>query len=98
MQIEVIRSDRRTLALQVKDGRVLVRAPRRTSEARIRQFVSEHETWIEKALREQQRRAEAHPEPTEAEKKAYIAQAKAILPARVKYYSGIMWSCMSSRT
>ena len=90
MEIEVIRSDRRTLALQVKDGRVLVRAPRRTSEAKIRQFVEGHLNWIEKALREQNARKEAHPEPTEAEKKAYIAAAKRILPERVRYYSQIM--------
>ena len=89
-QIEVIRSDRRTLALQVKDGRVIVRAPRRTSEARIRQFITEHEAWIAKALGEQQRRAEAHPEPTEAEKRAYIARAKELLPQRVAHYSRVM--------
>ena len=89
-QIEVIRSDRRTLALQVKDGHVIVRAPRRTSEARIRQFITEHEAWIAKALGEQQRRAEAHPEPTEAEKRAYIARAKELLPQRVAHYSRVM--------
>ena len=90
MEIEVIRSDRRTLALQVKDGCVLVRAPRRTSEAKIRQFVEAHRGWIEKALAEQAARKVARPEPTEAEKKAYIAAAKRILPERVNYYSRIM--------
>ena len=89
-EFEVIRSNRRTLALQVKDGRVIVRAPRFTSEERIRQFVAAHEAWILKSLRAQRERAAAHPEPTEAEKKAYIRKAKEILPERVAYYSRIM--------
>ena len=89
-EIEVRRSDRRTLALQVKDGRVIVLAPRRTPEARIRQFIAAHEAWIAKTLAAQQRRAEAHPEPTEAEKKACIARAKEVLPGRVAHYSRIM--------
>ena len=90
MEIEVIRSDRRTLALQVKDGRVLVRAPRRTSEAKIRAFAASHADWIENAIRKQAKRAEAHPEPTEAEKRAYIARAKELLPQRVAHYSRVM--------
>ena len=89
-EIEVRRSSRRTLALQVQDGRVIVRAPRFVTEAKIRQFVASHEAWIAKALCEQAERALAHPEPTEAEKQAYIAQAKAILPERVAHYSRIM--------
>ena len=89
-EIEVIRSDRRTLALQVKDGRVLVRAPRRVSEARIRAFVEAHAEWIASTLREQGERAAAHPEPTEAEKRELIKRAKSVLPGRVEYYSRVM--------
>ena len=36
---------------------------------------------------EQEARAAAHPEPTDAERAAYIRQAKACLPQRVAYYS-----------
>ena len=87
---EIIRSDRRTLALQVKDGRVIVRAPRRMPETQIRQFVSAHASWIASALTKERRRAAAHPEPTEAQRKAYIRKAKAILPERVAHYGDIM--------
>ena len=87
---EIIRSNRRTMALQVKDGRVIVRAPHRMPETQIRQFVSAHEAWITSALARDRTRAAAHPEPTEAQRKAYIQKAKAILPARVAYYSDIM--------
>ena len=36
---ELIRSDRKTLGLQVKDGRVIVRAPRRVTQKQIDAFV-----------------------------------------------------------
>lgn len=45
----VIRSDRRTLAIQIlTDGTVLVRSPRRVSEDRIRAFVESKAAWIAK--------------------------------------------------
>ena len=40
---EIIRSNRKTLGLQVKDGRVIVRAPRIVTLKQIERFVSEHE-------------------------------------------------------
>ena len=89
-EYQIIRSSRRTLGLQVKDGSVLVRAPYFVSDTKIRQFVAEHEAWIEKTIQKQQNRAAAYPEPTESERKAYIQQAKTILPERVSYYSRIM--------
>ena len=49
MEYRIIRSARRTLALQVdKTGELIVRAPYHTAQARIEAFVSEHSAWIEK--------------------------------------------------
>ena len=46
---EIIRTKRRTMALVVeRDGRLIVRAPLRTREESIHQFVKGHETWIRK--------------------------------------------------
>ena len=46
---EIIRSKRKTLALIVKpDGSLIVRAPLRTSEETIREFVEKNRQWIEK--------------------------------------------------
>ena len=84
---ELIRSGRRTLALEVRGGRVIVRAPYRTSQATIDRFVALHADWIARGLAKQEARATAHPEPTDAEREAYIRQAKACLPQRVAYYS-----------
>lgn len=44
---ELIRSDRKTISLQVKpDGRVIVRAPQRLAKYRVVRFVKDHEDWI----------------------------------------------------
>lgn len=45
----VIRSDRRTLAIQIlPDGEVVVRSPKRVSEKHIRAFVESKADWIQK--------------------------------------------------
>ena len=69
---ELIRSGRRTLALEVRGGRVIVRAPCRASQAVIDRFVAAHADWIARALAKQETRAAAHPEPTDAEREATI--------------------------
>lgn len=86
---ELIRSRRRTLALEItKDCRVLVRAPMRLSKARIDAFVAQHEVWIAHHLeRQRQRAASAPPSPTQEEIQALKEQAWAILPGKVAYWS-----------
>ncbi|MEG1594689.1 MAG: YgjP-like metallopeptidase domain-containing protein, partial [Oscillibacter sp.] len=55
---EIIRSGRRTLALEITtDCRVLVRAPRTASAARIDGFVVSHRAWIAAHLERQRQRA-----------------------------------------
>lgn len=47
----VVRSDRRTIALQITpDGSLLVKAPSRMSDRKIEEFVTDHTDWIEKKL------------------------------------------------
>lgn len=61
--MEIIRSKRRTLVLQVKPcGRVIVRAPQRMSRLVINQFIEEKQSWIEKVRhRLQEKYAEIAP-------------------------------------
>ncbi len=48
VEYRVIRSDRRTLSLEITtEGELLVRVPRRVSEHQIRQFVDSNRGWIE---------------------------------------------------
>ena len=55
---ELIRTKRRTLAIHIKDCRVIVRAPKRTPVREIDRFVASKSNWIEKHLAEQKARAE----------------------------------------
>ena len=76
MNYSVIRSDRKTLSLEVTRGQdIIVRAPRRCAEKRIDEFVRAHEAWIARALSRQRARAEAYPAPT-AEEQARLRAAR----------------------
>ena len=88
-EYELIRSRRRTLALEItRDCRVLVRAPMRLSRTRIDAFVSSRQDWIARNLESQRHRlAAAPPEPTAAEIAALKKQAAEVLPEKVAYWS-----------
>ena len=48
---EVIRSNRKTIAIQIKgDGRIIVRAPLRMADGDIQRFVESKSEWMEKHL------------------------------------------------
>ena len=80
----VIRSRRRTLALEVtRQGAALVRAPLRASDADITRFVDSHRGWLEKHLAARQAYLSAHPEPSAAQADAWRQQAKETLPPLV---------------
>ncbi len=99
MEYKIIRSDRKTLALQItRDGELVVRAPRRTSLAAIEKFISDNGRWIEKHKAQVKARAVRYPEPTEAERERYIAEAKEYLPRRVEYFSTVMGVCPTGIT
>ena len=88
MDYTLIRSSRRTMALEItRDGRLLVRAPQRASQAVIDRFVASHADWIAAHLEKQRQRAEAHPPLTEDELAALRQKARDILPGRVAHYA-----------
>lgn len=88
---ELIRSGRKTLALEVtRDGRVVVRAPLRLSQKRIDAFVADHEAWIRTHLEIQRKRRENHPEPTAEQQEELIRLAKEILPGKVERFGAVM--------
>ena len=91
MSYAVIRSRRRTMALEVtRDAAIVVRAPYRVSDETIASFVASHEAWLKRALERRRAHNAAHPEPTESERAALIARAKAELPSRVARWSAAM--------
>jgi predicted metal-dependent hydrolase len=54
MNYQLIRSKRKTIAIYIKDGGVLVRAPLRTSAKEIDQLVAAKQSWITKHLQKSQ--------------------------------------------
>ncbi len=91
-QITVIRSDRKTVAVEIKrDLSVIVRAPRRMKQADIDRFVRKKTPWIEKHLAIAEARL-AKAEPIQAftanEIKALAKQARAEIPPRVDALAG----------
>lgn len=91
MEYKIVRSDRKTLALEITDSaELLVRAPRKIPQARIDEFVEKNKAWVESRTERVKAYIETHPEPTDEQKAEYIAEAKKYLPVRVAYYSAIM--------
>ena len=82
----VIRSDRRTAAIQItRDGEVLVRCPRRMPEAEIRRLVADKSAWIERHLN-----VLTEPDApvlTAGELDALKRQAREALPARAAHFA-----------
>lgn len=94
MEYELVRSDRRTLAIEIKpDGRVIVKAPMRTSQRAIDFFVREKMDWIEKAVARMERRnrdREKFPPLSEAEKRIVKREAKEKIEPLLEEYSDLM--------
>ncbi len=92
MNIEIRRSYRKTLALEVtSDAKVIVRAPFRMSLAEIERFVNSKRAWIEKSLQKVQVRRTSQPDArklTEKELELLAEKAKVVFPQKVAYYAG----------
>lgn len=93
MKYTVIRSNRKTLALQIKDGELIIRAPRKAKQAEIDAMIDQHRMWIEKHLQkaEQHRQAADALEPLTMEEIRSLAdQALKVIPERVRYYAPLI--------
>lgn len=91
MDYTLIRSQRKTLALQVqRDGTVVVRAPQRCPCAQIDAFVAAHEAWLQQALARQAAYVAAHPPLSPPQLSALRERAERELPARVAHWSRVM--------
>ncbi len=87
----VIRSDRKTLAIEItRTAEVVVRAPRRTDNLTIERFVSAKSAWIQKHLERRARCQTAMPPFGEAELDELVARAKAELPPRVAHWAHLL--------
>ncbi len=90
MEYSLIRTKRRTLSVEVRDGNVIVRAPLRYPTSGIELFLAQKEAWILNAIEKQRLHAIHHPEPTPDEKRELIMRAKSELPPLVEKWSAIL--------
>ncbi len=94
LQVEIIRSNRKTMSLEVtKDLKVRVRAPRRFSQRRILNFIDERMDWIEKNLEKMRLKQEKlnAVEPLDPAQLHELAeQAKITIPEKVAYYANLL--------
>ena len=94
--IQIIRSKRRTLSLQVRhNGQVIVRAPYSTSLAEIEAFIRKNAGWLKKHMdmveREQEKEAASPVQPLKMDEIRTLAdRALKVIPERVKYYAPLV--------
>lgn len=90
IKINIIRTDRKTLSIQLKHGEIIARAPLRMKDKEIHSFIDSKKSWIEKNLAkiEEREKAISEVQPfTQEEINALAEKAKTIIPERVKYYA-----------
>ena len=96
MKVTVIRSNRKTVAIQVNSDRsVTVRAPRSASEKDIEEILKKKKAWISKhieKIKETKERVEAEPtEKLTREKVIALAEeALKVIPERVEYFAKVI--------
>ncbi len=93
MEFEVIRSDRRTMAAEIKRNKLIVRAPRWATDDDVDRFLRHNEKWIEKHLskawaREKAREGVRKLLPDEID--ALAKSARKTIPERVAHYAPLV--------
>lgn len=92
MEYEVIRSKRKTLAMEVDTyGKITIRVPLRCPAKAIEAFVTGNRDWLEKALIKAEKRREKKAEfiIPEDQELLYRQKAKEYLSGRTAYWSNI---------
>ena len=92
-EYELIKSSRRTLAAEIKQGRLIIRAPHQAADDDIRRFIQKNRQWIETHLaksRSREAAAESIPKLTPEELHNLAQQALKVIPARAAYYAPLI--------
>lgn len=90
-EFELIRSSRRTFAVEIKGGKVIVRAPLRMSKVEIEKFISSKADWIKRHLEVSRQRQVVPMESFTPEQIQQLADAALQdIPQRVRKYAAII--------
>ena len=93
MQYEIIRSNRKTISLQLTANGLTVRAPFHATQAQIAEVVRQHMGWIEKhqqQLSEAQSKLPTVEKLTMEEIQALADKALKVIPARVAHFAPLV--------
>lgn len=91
--VRIVRSNRKTLAVQLSDEGIVVRAPKGLSEAYIMSFLTEKRDWIDKNWKKRQKELDdsrSLPPLTDEDIHFLADKACEVIPAKVEYYAKII--------
>lgn len=89
-KVTIIRSNRKTLSIELKPNEIIARAPARMKEKEIYKFIESKKSWIDKhlaKLNERQKALDDLQPYTHEEIKQFTAKAKLDIPKRVDFYA-----------
>lgn len=90
MNCKIIRSNRKSLGLEVNAEGLIIRAPLQATDAEINMFILQHKGWIEKNLEkvvEKQKALEQIEPLTMEEVRSLADKALKVIPERVRFYA-----------
>ncbi len=93
MEFEVIRSNRKSMAVEIKLNKLIIRAPMQATNEDINAFMLQNKAWIEKHLAKamaQQQAAAAVKKLTTDEIRKLADKALEVVPERVKHYAPLV--------
>ena len=93
LRYRLVRSGRRTLGLEIREGELIVRAPYRATRQEIDRMLREKRSWIDSHLaksRQKIREAAAIRPLNREELHALGQKAVEYIPGRVHYYAGLL--------
>ena len=90
MKYKIIYSDRRTLAITVRDAEVIVRSPRGVKKSVIETFVNNHVDWIKDKLKSQTQKHQQLDDLDEQEVEEIKMSAYLYFEERTRYFASIM--------
>ncbi len=83
-------SNRKTIGIYIRDGKVLVRAPKKAPKSVINEFVLKNAEWIKTHLEKSLEKASLYDGITDEEKKKYKKFAREYFERKTKEYADIM--------
>ena len=90
MKYNLLYSERKTLSMSMKDGKLVVRAPIGISVELVEKFVLKHTKWAERAIERYEKKEKVFDSLSDSEVKKYKAEAKEYFSLEVGRFANIM--------